>query len=138
MNNDEYQLTKDTLPPHLAHQQQSGMWILNFSHLFVPGPNYFINPLSVKTKLDNLYLAGQYCKTVVALPTMEKACESGFRAASEICKKYNIPEKIKAPYDDFNHQYYTVQRITDSYLYRWSLYMTKNACHPQIWCKGGI
>lgn len=116
MDNESYQVNKKKLPPHLAHQQRNGAWILNFSPLFTPNPDFYLNTPQTKTKLDNLFLAGQYCQTVFCIPTMEKASESGFHAAIALCEKYNV-KKPKLPFKDFNHRDHSVTRVIDSYWY---------------------
>lgn len=54
--------------------------------------------LEAKTKIDNLFLAGEHVKSHFwEVPTMEQACESAFEAFKQI--EYNEGREYKIPYD---------------------------------------
>lgn len=104
IDDEKYQESIKTFNPHYAHYRQDNKWFLSFTPLFTPLPgNYSFAP-NAKTKIDNLFLSGQYINTTLYTPTMEKACEAGFLTAKAICAKYHIEEKIKLPFKDFNER----------------------------------
>ncbi len=89
ISNDEFQKSK----AHLAqdsYSEQDQNWLINTNLLFTPIPGYYGCAPNAKTPIENLYLAGEYCQTHYKIPTMEKACESGFHAANQIFKKLNL------------------------------------------------
>lgn len=112
-----YQNQLATLPPHCAHHQQNTDWILSFTPIFTPNPGYYSLAPSAKTKLANLFLAGQYCQTTMTIPTMEKACESGFLAAMAIAEKYQLKNAIKRPFNDFNDREHSILRHIDMWVH---------------------
>ena len=47
------------------------------------------------TKIPNLYIAGDYCKSEADLTTMESAVESGINTARDLLSRLNLPTNIK-------------------------------------------
>lgn len=121
----EYKKIIKTLPPHYAHYRQDKNWFLSFTPLFTPLPgNYSVAP-NAKTKIDNLFLSGQYLNTTLYTPTMEKACESGYLTAKAICTKHKMKDKVKLPFENFNQRANKTTRKIDIYLSK--LLKTKNS-----------
>ena len=47
-----------------------------------------------KTRIENLYIAGDYCRTDVDLTTMESAVMSGLRTAEHILRDLQLPSDV--------------------------------------------
>jgi len=77
--------------PMGSFSQQLNNVLINHNMLFTPVPGYYRSAPGAVTNIRNLYFAGEYCDTSYEIPTMEKACESGFHAANSILKKLNLP-----------------------------------------------
>ncbi len=90
ISKDEFEKYKPSLLKS-SYSQQNNNWLINSNMLFTPIPGYYSCAPQTETSLVNLYLAGEYCRTHYKVPTMEKACESGFHAANAILKKLNLP-----------------------------------------------
>ncbi len=116
MDNQTYQSSLNQLPPHCAHQQEQGDWILSYTPILIPKPGYYALAPDAKTKIDNLFLAGQYCNTTMTIPTMEKAAESGFLAAMAIADKHQLNGLIKRPFKNFNTREHTITRHVDMWI----------------------
>lgn len=118
MTDDEYQKKRKDLASHEAYHREDGRWILNFSPLYTPTPTDKENEPAARTEIANLYLAGSYCKTAMFIPTMEKACESGFLAAQAISKDCHLPEKIMLPFKSYNTKLHPVWRTIDAVFFK--------------------
>jgi hypothetical protein len=54
--------------------------------LYVRMPQNLDNEPANFTDVHNFFIAGEFTRTNFVIPTMEKSCESGMRAASAICE----------------------------------------------------
>lgn len=118
INNAEYLKTKDDLNPHLAYQKNNGDWILNFAAYSVFTPENIRNFANTKTPISNFFLAGDYCKTAMLITSMEKACESGYRAASAIADQHSSTNKIILPVKSYNTKNYRIWRSLDAIIFK--------------------
>lgn len=112
-----YAEKKPLLPPHYAYRQKSGSWVINLSCLYTPTPDDVQHEPEAKTAYSNLYLAGHYCKTYMPIPTMEKASESGYRAASAILKDWLPNYKYHYPLRSYSTEH-PFLRFLDAFLFR--------------------
>lgn len=117
MEDSEYQQKKDNLRSHLASDVYDGKRMLTYAPLGLMRPNQ--KPLKTVSKISNLYLAGEHIDTQYRIPTMEKAAESGRRAAMEVANQVNpsIAEAIKLQDRDFIKPFSFVQNL-DNLLYQ--------------------
>lgn len=118
MENKDYEIQKDSLRYHLAHQRKDGSWMLNFSPFYSPIPENMKYSLTSRSQIKNFFYSGDFCKTAKLIPTMEKACESGFLAAQAISEDFNFPSKIRLPFSGYNTKKYAIFRVLDSWLYK--------------------
>jgi uncharacterized protein with NAD-binding domain and iron-sulfur cluster len=65
--------------------------IVNDGPLFVSKPNAVRNEPNNVTEIDNLFVAGEFTRMHVPVPTMEGVNESGKRCAQGIYEKYGLP-----------------------------------------------
>lgn len=116
MLSEEYMNRKASLPVHAAYQRKND-WILNFSLIYTPTPDNFKYALNARTIMNNLYMSNTLCKTVMHIPTMEKACESGFWAAKAISEDFNFSKNIELPFSSYNTKRHKFFRQLDNVLY---------------------
>lgn len=114
----QYQQEKAQLPPHAAHQCQDGSWMLNFLPISVATPESLQSALPARTAIDNLYLAGDYCRTAMFITTMEKACESGYLTAQAISEDLDLPIKIYLPFKSYDTKNHAFWRSSDAVLFK--------------------
>ena len=86
---DEYEATRGTLGPHLAAAPSGRRRMVNFAPLPILLPGHERTSPRTRTELPNLFLAGDatwHAEMTFAVPTMEKAAQSGYFAALEIVR----------------------------------------------------
>jgi uncharacterized protein with NAD-binding domain and iron-sulfur cluster len=71
----------------------SSLLVATQSTLYIRDPGNLTREPRNETEVENLFLAGEFTSTRFALPTMEKANESGKRCA------YSIYQRVGIPYD---------------------------------------
>lgn len=118
MSATDYEAKKDLLQAHLAHKRKDGDWLLHFAPYFVSRPNDIIYAPTPRTALKNLYLAGVHCHTAFFIPTMEKASESGYRAAAAISEDFNFERKIVLPFKSYNTKNHAFFRTIDAFFFK--------------------
>lgn len=125
MKQADYEIKKDYLQAHLAHKRQDGDWILHFSPYYVSTPDNITYAPSAKTNMKNLYLAGVHCHTSFLIPTMEKASESGYRAAAAISQDLDLKRKITLPFKSYNTKNHSFFRCLDANLFKLTNWIMK-------------
>lgn len=116
IKNYDYGSKKDSFPPNLTYQQKNGDWIVNVNPYYCPVPDNFLNAPKAHTEIENLFLGGDYCDTDMYVPTMEKAAESGFRAAKCVCDYLKITS-VDLIYKDYNKKNHRLLRQLDHFFY---------------------
>lgn len=94
MDEAEYQKVKKTLPGHISHQRKDGKRFIDYTPLYVPKVGTDFHVVTTETTLSNVFLASEYVKTEIPIPTMEKACESGHRAAKALVASSPFKDKV--------------------------------------------
>lgn len=113
----DYQALRDRLPPHLAHAVGADRCLVNLAPLAIALPGAPLDGPETRTSAANLYLAGEFIRTDYAVPTMEKAIESGCRAALAIASDSD-PEAYRAMEMPIGQQeLFGTLRAIDAWLY---------------------
>lgn len=95
MSPEEYKKALPELRVHDTLPNTQNQLIINYSPLAVEMPgSHRDDGMPGSRLLDNLFVCGEYTKTSFPLATMERACESGYRASAAILQNAGIVLEI--------------------------------------------